>query len=134
MNAAATILLVGLLSASVHAQPVYRCGNAYSQSPCPEGGRLVDATDPRTAAQRAEARGVAADDRRLAADMRRDRMADEKALKPGGAASLSAAAAPAKAAPLAARSVHKKKRVVKAVVSDDFTAVDPGSRKRRRGG
>jgi hypothetical protein len=134
MNAVATALLVCLLSASVQAQPVYRCGSAYSQTPCPHGGRVVDATDSRTAAQRAAARGVAADERRLAADMRRDRIADEKAVKPGGAASLSAAPAHARPPPLAARAVHKKKRVVKAVVSDDFTAVDPSSRKRRRGG
>jgi hypothetical protein len=134
MNAAATALLLCLLTAGAHAQPVYRCGNAYSQTPCPQGGQLVDATDSRTAAQRAEARGVAADERRLAADMRRDRLADEKTLKPGGAASLSAAAPHARPAAAVVRAVHKKKRVVKAVVSDDFTAFDPSSRKRKRGG
>jgi hypothetical protein len=40
-------LLLCLLSSLAGAQPVYRCGNAYSQSPCPAGGRIVDATDSR---------------------------------------------------------------------------------------
>ena len=119
-------------STSAAAQPVYRCGSTYSQTVCPQGGKLVDATDPRSAAQRAEAHRVAADDRRLAADMRRDRLADEKALRPGGAASLSAAPPRAAPAATAVRHVHKKKRVVRAVVSDDFTASEPSSRKRRR--
>ena len=35
------------------AQPVYRCGDSYSQQPCP-GGRQVDTQDSRTPAQRAQ--------------------------------------------------------------------------------
>jgi len=36
------------LSNSAKAQPVYRCGNEYSQTPCPQA-RVLDAADPRTA-------------------------------------------------------------------------------------
>jgi hypothetical protein len=39
------------LCAGLSAQTVYRCGNSYSQTPCP-GGSTVDATDSRTPEQR----------------------------------------------------------------------------------
>ena len=42
------------LSTRASAQEVYRCGNAYSQKPCPEAV-VVDVQDSRTAAQKAEA-------------------------------------------------------------------------------
>jgi len=52
-----SIRLFGL--GGVNAQPVYRCGNVYSQTPCPQG-RIVEATDPRTAAQREKQVALAA--------------------------------------------------------------------------
>jgi hypothetical protein len=127
-------LMLCLLPATAQAQTVHRCGNTYSQTACPQGGQTVDATDARSAAQRADARRVVADDRRLAADMRRDRLADEKAIKPTGAASLSAAPPHATPAATPRHAAKKKKRVIRAVTSDDFTAFDPSSRKRKRGG
>ncbi|MDE2297251.1 MAG: hypothetical protein KGK18_03715, partial [Burkholderiales bacterium] len=111
MKLAAATLVFGLAAlGGAQAQLVYRCGNAYSQTPCAQG-HVVDATDPRTEAQRAEARSVAADDRRRAAEMRRDRLADQAALKPGGASSLSGPApVQAKAASAAGRNHPTKKR------------------------
>jgi hypothetical protein len=87
------VLCLGALAAN--AQPVYRCGSEYSQSPCPQA-RLVDAADARTEAQRAEARQVAADDKRLAAQMEHDRLAIQAAQKPAGAASLGGSPPPSK--------------------------------------
>ncbi len=131
---AASTLVLSLLSTCAIAQPVYRCGNAYSQTGCTQGGgKLVEATDPRSGAQRAEARRLAADERRLAADLQRDRLADEKALKPGGAANVGSAPLPPVPAAATARRLHKKSRVAGPKVGDDFVAVDPSSRKRRRG-
>ena len=80
MKAAAALILC-LVAFGTQAQPVYRCGNAYSQVPCPQG-KVVDATDPRSAAQRAEGRSVAADERRRAAEMKRERLADQAAQQP----------------------------------------------------
>ncbi|MDE2092422.1 MAG: hypothetical protein KGL99_18555 [Burkholderiales bacterium] len=119
---------------SVQAQPIYRCGNVYSQTPCPQG-RIVDATDPRTEAQRAEARSVAADDRRRATEMRRDRLADQAALKPGGASSLSGSApVQAKAASAAGRShPTKKRRAGRPVPTSDVIVFEPAPRARRGG-
>ena len=132
MKRAAAALLLGLVTLGAAAQPVYRCGSEYSRTPCPQG-RLVEATDPRTAAQRAEAKRVAADERRLAAEMRKDRQADQAALKPAGASSLSGPAPlPAKAASGVERGHPKKKKHGAAQhATTDFTAVDPGSRAKR---
>lgn len=102
------MLCLGTLAAN--AQPVYRCGSEYSQSPCPQA-KLVDAADARTEAQRAEARQVAADEKRLGAQMQSDRLAMQAAQKPAGAASLSGAPAPSKHAE---RSRAKKLKLKKA--------------------
>ena len=67
--AAAAFVLIFTVH-GVHAQTVFRCGSVYSQTPCPQG-KVVEATDPRTGAQRVEAGRVAADERRRAAEMRR---------------------------------------------------------------
>ena len=114
-------------------QPVYRCGSTYSQVPCPEG-RIVDATDPRSAAQRAEARRVAALERQQAAHMERDRREQESAQKPAAASGFdSRSPAPDAAASSTERGRHPKKRpkADKRPASDTFTAVDPTSLKKR---
>lgn len=129
----AALLAVAALSAAHAQNAVYRCGNTYSQAPCPDAKQVEVADDARSAAQQAEARRVADDERRLAADMRRDRLADERANRPGGAASLSGQA-PAKLALIVPAPHHKKKHALgKALPSTDFVAVDPSSRKRRSG-
>ena len=122
--------LLCLVALGAHAQPVYRCGNTYSSIPCPEG-KVVEATDPRTAAQRAEARRVAVNEKQLAADMRRERLVDQAMQRPAGASSLSAApAAAVKPVLPVGRIPLKKKRVLKRpVASTPFTAADSASRK-----
>ena len=58
-------------------QTVYKCGNAYSQSPCP-GAVPVDASDSRTPAQKAQTDAAAAQAAKTAAKMEKDRLALEK--------------------------------------------------------
>jgi len=130
------IAALGLITAALGAQavqPVYRCGSTYSQVPCPEG-RMVEATDPRSAAQRAEARRVAALERQQATQMERERRAQEAAQKPAGASGFdSRSPAPEAAASSAERGRHQKKRskADKRSTSEDFTAIDPTSLKKR---
>lgn len=130
------IVALGLTAATLGAQavqPVYRCGSTYSQVPCPEG-RMVEGTDPRSAAQRAEARRVAALERQQATQMERERRAQEAAQKPAGASGFdSRSPAPEMAASSAERGGHQKKRskTNKPAASEDFTAVDPTSLKKR---
>ncbi len=133
MKSALAIFALCCVTLSAGAQPVYRCGSEYSRTPCPSGGgKIVDATDPRTAAQRAEARRIAADERRLAAEMRRDRLAEQKTIKPAGATSLSGPT-PATPASAAARHHKKKRATTPPPVTTDFVAIDPSTRKRRGG-
>ena len=107
------IVALGLIAATLGAQavqPVYRCGSTYSQVPCPEG-RMVEATDPRSAAQRAEARRVAALERQQATQMERERRAQEAAQKPAGASGFdSRSPSPDAAASSAERGRHQKKQ------------------------
>ena len=103
----AALLAAAALSAA-QAQTVYRCGNVYSQAPCPQA-QAVDVSDPRSATQQAEARRVADDERRLAAEMRRDRLADEGSAHNFAAVSLSGARPnPLAAAP---ERPHKNRRL-----------------------
>jgi hypothetical protein len=134
MNHWIVVLALSTASLGVQAaQPVYRCGSTYSQVPCPEG-RVVDATDPRSAAQRAEARRVAAAERQQAAQMERDRREQEAAQRPAAASGFdSRAPAPDAAASNPERGRHAKKRskAGKHANDDNFTAVDPASLKKR---
>ena len=128
LAAAALTLLFTVIGAQ--AQTVFRCGSVYSQTPCPQG-KVVEVTDSRSAAQRAEAKRVAADERKLAADMRRDRINEENAQQPAAAGSLSAP----KPVPAAERGAAKRKKQkrssVKPGASEDFVAAGPSAKKRR---
>jgi hypothetical protein len=81
MKHAAAALALGLglslLSVGAPSQVVYRCGNSYSQAPCPRA-TIVEASDPRNATQRAEARKVAVQQRQLATAMARERRVRER--------------------------------------------------------
>ena len=101
-------LLAALAAAPALAQPVYRCGNAYAQVACAQG-RAVDIDDSRTASQQAEARRVAADERRLADDMRRDRLAQARDVRPAGTANLGGAPSVRQVALVTPNVQHKKK-------------------------
>ena len=132
----ATLLAAAAMmsAAQAHAQTqtVYRCGNTYSQAPCPQAKR-VEVSDVRSPGQQAEARRVADDERRLAAEMRRERLADERGSRSSGAASLSGHA-PTRAAAAPVEHRHEKKHAFgKSPASTDFVAYDPNSRKRRNG-
>ena len=127
--AAVAVSLAAVVAAvPAAAQTVYRCGNEYTSTPCPEGGRVVEATDPRSAAQRAEARRLAALERRQAEQMKKDRLAAEKAQHNPAMVSgfdSRASATPPQAASAPAKGKTKKKSKPKDASQDGFTAVDP---------
>ena len=78
MKRTSTVLLALWMTAAAQAAPVYRCGSTYSQTPCP-GGKLIDTADPRSQAQQAQARRVAAKERQQLAEMEKARAAREAA-------------------------------------------------------
>lgn len=118
-------LTLAFASLSASAAPVYRCGGGtYSQTPCP-GGTMVEATDPRSAAQRAEARRVAAAEKRRAREMERERLAQEKrSAKEPAIASLGPERSAKTPAQAASKPSSKAKRGTKPQ-TEDFRAVAP---------
>lgn len=65
------------LSTGATAQITYRCGETYSQTPCP-GAVVIDTTDNRTSEQRLQADSATARDARMAAAMQKTRLEQEK--------------------------------------------------------
>jgi hypothetical protein len=110
-------LLAAACVAPAAAQNIYRCGDSYSQQPCP-GGSMVEAEDERSAGQRSQTSLAAQRDAKIADAMEKARLKEEA--KPVSAAYIPAKAQAATAnagKPAAAR--HAKKPA-------HFTAVAPG--------
>ena len=123
---AAFAVALAVLTTAASGETVYRCGSSYSHAPCP-GATTVDVGASPGAAERAEARAVAARERQLAAELTHDRHERERTARPAAAASLSAA--PAASAPprKTAQSTKKHRRDVD---ERDFVAVVPTSTKK----
>jgi hypothetical protein len=123
--AAAAMLACGM--GLVHgAAPIYRCGSVYSQTPCPAGDR-IDAADPRSADQRAQAKRAAAAQRKQASEMERDRRAEAKAQKPATASGFNGRPPPADSSASAPQAKSgKKSSKAKAAANPDFVALEQG--------
>jgi hypothetical protein len=65
----------------VLATPIFRCGNTYSNVRCTDG-KVLESSDPRTAAQRAQAHRMAERERQEAHRMETERHEREAAMKP----------------------------------------------------
>jgi hypothetical protein len=65
------------LSAGISAQTVYKCGNAYSQTPCP-GDSSVRVDDPRDATQKKQTDAATLSDAKTGQAMEKERLAQEK--------------------------------------------------------
>ena len=129
-TAVASLLLLAAIAANAAPAPIYRCGpdgREYSQVPC-AGGKVVEASDPRSAAQRAEALKVAASERKRAAELERDRRVDESAIKPATASGFNGRPPPA--VPIASASSEKgkhKKRHTKVKPLPDTATAKPAA-------
>ena len=71
------IVAIGSMSTWASAQNVYRCGNTYSQTPCPTG-KSLDVTDSRTADQKKQTDAAAASSAKAGDNMEKTRLAQEK--------------------------------------------------------
>ena len=71
-------LALAMASAQLAAQTLYRCGNEYRDTPCPNAIAL-DARDPRTPAQSAQAQRQTAKEAALAQQMETSRLQAEAA-------------------------------------------------------
>ena len=128
--APAMVAIALLFSSGIAAaQTIYRCGNSYTRVPCPDG-RALDVGDPRSAAQRAEARRVAAAEKQLGDTMARDRRQAEAEARPTGPASLSPSRPASAAVATKAHAAPKGKKrgsTPDAEARGDFIAGVPGS-------
>jgi hypothetical protein len=123
-----------LAAGAAQAQNIYRCGpggTEYSQTPCP-GGKLLESTDPRTAAQRAEAVRVAAKEKRRLAEMERERRSQQAGAKPALATGFNGRPPPTETATASAErgstSRQKSKSAsAKPAKTKDFVAVVPST-------
>jgi hypothetical protein len=115
MNRALAALLLAGAVGSANAAAIYRCSVGdrivYSQMPCTDG-TLIDAADPRTAAQRAEALRVMASERKAAAALERERK--KAAGKPAQAVGIDARPPVVEVAASAAPAGDKPKKRFKA--------------------
>ena len=71
-----SLALLAMAPVAVPSQPIYRCGNAYSQTPC-ANAVVVKADDARTPDQKAQTDAATVQAARLAERMERDRQASE---------------------------------------------------------
>jgi hypothetical protein len=137
-----TGLLVALLfgaGVADAATTIYRCGpggREYSQRPCADG-TVVEGTDGRTAAQRAQAARAIEQEKRRAAEMERERLAEERK-KAATAIGINGLARPGDAAASAAEGTKTQTGKVKSKAKEpkeskepkDFVAVEPVVKKK----
>ena len=119
-------IAINLITTGAWGQNVYKCGNAYSQQPCP-GGTLVDASDARTSEQK-KASDLASQRNAKAADaLEQARLKKEKTEQQALTASKKPAKAASAAAPLPGESATPKKTAKKSTTAanSDFKAQVP---------
>lgn len=121
---ASFFIAVALACTLATAQNIYKCGNSYSQTPCPDG-RTVDASDPRSPAQKAQADAATRRDARMADALEKSRLRNEAkqrvANKPAPRSKAPASVPVQK--PGATKHKAKKKE------PEYFTAAVPGEKK-----
>lgn len=121
------------LSTGLQAQSIYRCGNTYSQTPCP-GAEPLQLNDPRQPEQKQQTDAAAGQAARLAQTMEQTRIAEEKRLLVGRQSmpstapekSASGSASTASTTTLTPKRVQPKHKKPEA-----FIAEVPGSEKPR---
>jgi hypothetical protein len=117
------VLVLALWAGTAGAQTIWRCGNSYSQQPC-AGGTSVVVSDPVTG--RPTATPVANADARLAAEMEKTRLAQERN------APKAIVIGPVQAPPVPEARKDKDGTKPKAGKLEQFTAVSPGHPKEKK--
>ena len=119
------LIAASALSTGASAQNSYKCGDAYSQAPCP-GGVIVDATDQRTSAQKTQADLTRGRDARTADAMEKARLQQEKI-------DLAANTPPVKPATAGTASNTRTTQAKKKKKAPEyFTAQVPGKKKKKQ--
>ncbi len=129
------LLLAGMASLETIAAPIYRCGNTYTQMRC-TNGKVLESTDPRSAAQRAEAQRTTERQRLEAERMEAERHQREAATKPptvsgfdSRASEPTEASEPRKPKRTSAGRKARQKNGASTQDGKDFVAVEPRNRR-----
>ena len=129
MRLAALLLTSGMMV--VQAQPIYRCGSSYSQTPC-ASGQEIQASDARNTLQKQQTDDATRRDAALARSLEKERLAQEKqALTPLHAPVAAPAAPASRAATLSSDAKPIKPQRLNAGKGKDFVAEVPGTRPAR---
>ena len=120
------LIATSALSTGVSAQNTYKCGDAYSQLPCP-GGVVVDVTDKRTSAQKTQSDLATGRDARTAEAMEKARLQQEKIDIAANTPTVKPAS-PDKANNTQTSQVKKKKKKEQ----EYFSAQIPGEKKKKK--
>ena len=130
-NVALILIASCALQAKAQTPNAYRCGNSYSQTPCP-GGTPVDAADSRSSAQKAQSDAVIQRDKSTASSMEKSRLQEEEALrrKQGSVAPEQAIKNPGTEKKIAQPVRHIRKHNPRN--PDNFTAKAPSEKKKTK--
>lgn len=125
----------GGAQSSASAASIYRCGNSFSQVPCPQATVVELRGDTPSAADMRATRQAVERDAALAADLAREREQRERHAARQGAASLGGAPRQEEVStqPTARKASGRAHKRGARTPSDDFTAVVPGTRPKRSG-
>ena len=126
LKAVVLIAIATVLSTGASAQNTYKCGDTYSQLPCP-GGIIVNTTDKRTSAQKTQSDLATARDARTAEAMEKARLQREKIDIAANTPTVKPAS-PDKANNTQTSQVKKKKKKEQ----EYFTAQIPGEKKKKQ--
>jgi len=120
-----------LISTCARADNVYKCGNTYSQTPCPQG-QTISIDDTRNAEQKRQTDEATRRDDKLANSLQKDRLTQEQKVKALRTRSATAEIAPDKVAsptPTEPRltKITPKRLKTKTYKPAGFVALVPGS-------
>ncbi len=126
---ATLFIAINALTTGLNAENVYKCGDTYSQKPCP-GASTVQVDDGRDPAQKKQTDMAIRTDEKLAQSMEKERLMQEKQNLAAHKPITPEAVARVSASPPPLTKITPKKLKKKAKKPEDFVAQVPGTQKK----
>jgi hypothetical protein len=121
------LIAASALSSVATAQKTYKCGDTYSQTPCP-GAVLIDTADQRSNAQKGQTDAATGRDAKAADALQKARLQQEaKDLAANTPTATATNPSPVKASNTPTSQLKKKKKT-----PEFFTAQAPGEKKKKK--
>jgi len=126
---AAFLIAACALSTGARAQNVYKCGDSYSQTPCP-GAKLIETQDSRQPEQKKQTDSATHNSAKLAQELQKERLAQEKLVKSGQPPIIATAVAKAPQSSASATVLTPKRIHPQLKKPVQFVAEVPGTEKK----